>query len=422
MWTDALLDQARQQADAEADALLTELATEGYTPKDSIALFDSLIENRDTVPPNAPPIIQRYFDKSAELPSWANLDRIKHGERVFERHGPTFVLALFCKALPECYAGKKGVQVLYSTGRLNEYRYSDGKKYADMDSLQRRIVETAQFLLDVMQKGGISSPTGRGTRSSQKVRLIHASIRHFMLGQPSWHRWASDKRDKQPAVWDTAELGKPINQEDIAATMLAFSFVSLEGVRELGIHLSNQEQEDYYHAWRVVGHIMGLKDEYSPENLAEAQSLWAMIQRRQFEPSPEGKQLTRSLINFMVAKLPSELAAMPEGLMQDLMSEEVNGQTVASMLGVGNPLKPAKSFLHKLFAEIVGWIIALLEKIINALAGLFGIRRGLELLTYELMQALVLSWNDHKQVYFEIPPGLRENWGLQAPPPTPHKA
>jgi hypothetical protein len=44
----------------------------------------------------------------------------------------------------------------------------------------RRIVETAQFVLDVMAPDGLGH-SGRGVRSAQKVRLMHAAIRHLIL-------------------------------------------------------------------------------------------------------------------------------------------------------------------------------------------------------------------------------------------------
>src|SRR5436190_800161 len=80
----------------------------------------------------------------------------------------------------------KAVKVLHMTARLET-------------DAQRRVIETAQLLVDVMASGGLS-PSGAGKRSAQKVRLLHAAVR-YLIGKSG--------------QWDPA-LGVPINQEDLA--------------------------------------------------------------------------------------------------------------------------------------------------------------------------------------------------------------
>ena len=69
-------------------------------------------------------------------------------------------------ALPLDYAAKNGVQVLVRTARMSE-------------NPNRRLVETAQLLTDVLSAWGLSK-TGRGVRAIQKVRLIHAAVRYLI--------------------------------------------------------------------------------------------------------------------------------------------------------------------------------------------------------------------------------------------------
>ena len=57
--------------------------------------------------------------------------------------------------------------------------------------------------------GGLSGP-GRGIRTAQKVRLMHAAVRNILLTE-------SDPPG------DEQLLGKPVNQEDTAGTLLLFS-------------------------------------------------------------------------------------------------------------------------------------------------------------------------------------------------------
>lgn len=53
--------------------------------------------------------------------------------------------------------------------------------------------------------------------------------------------------------------GVPINQEDMAATLLAFSINALDGVEFVGgMAVPKQDQEDYLALWRYIGWILGV--------------------------------------------------------------------------------------------------------------------------------------------------------------------
>src|SRR5581483_7387456 len=134
-------------------------------------------------------------------------------------YGPQVILNLFCYSLPFCYAARKGVQVVWLTSR----RYTNPT---------RRIIETAQMVVDVMRPGGLSAG-GTGVKTAQKVRLMHAGVRHQIHAYTGWN----------------AEFGEPINQEDMAGTLMSFSWVVVDGLRRLGMGLNDAEAEAYLHAW-----------------------------------------------------------------------------------------------------------------------------------------------------------------------------
>jgi hypothetical protein len=122
---------------------------------------------------------------------------ISQGEDVFGEFGLHLVAALFCASLPECYAVAKGAHVLVFTARMSKHPF-------------RRIVETAQFVIDVMSPDGLGE-YGMGLRTAQKIRLMHAAIRHLCKTQADWN----------------PDCGEPINQEDLAGTLMTFSTVAL---------------------------------------------------------------------------------------------------------------------------------------------------------------------------------------------------
>ena len=137
-------------------------------------------------------------------------------------------MALACASLPACYAARKGVQVLHLTARLQT------------DPV-RRIGETAQLTLDAMAPGGLA-PGGAGVRDAQKVRLMHAAVRHLVGTSGAWD----------------PDWGVPVNQEDLAGTLMTFSIVVVDSLRKLGVSVSDEEADAYFHAWNCVGHILGL--------------------------------------------------------------------------------------------------------------------------------------------------------------------
>ena len=156
-----------------------------------------LVNNRDEIPASLPKPVHDYFEQTSVLPAWADTEKIVQGENVFNLHGPQMIMMLFFVALPYAYATKKDSNVLAISAELTRH-------------VHRRIFRTAQFIMDVMQPGGLG-PNGRGIRSAQKVRLLHASIRYYNANKPGWS-----------AKWDPA-WGLPINQEDLAGTLMDFS-------------------------------------------------------------------------------------------------------------------------------------------------------------------------------------------------------
>ena len=166
-----------------------------------------------------------------------------------------------------------------------------------------------QMVVDVMAPGGLG-PKGRGIRTLQKVRLMHAAIRHQL-------------RHDAHARWDEGSLGVPINQEDLAGTLLTFSFLAIDGLHRLGANISLEAAEAYFRAWRGVGKVLGVLPEMIPNNLDEAAELKALISRRQFAPSDEGREMTQALIQMLKKNSPPLMEGIPTGLMRLFIEQEI---------------------------------------------------------------------------------------------------
>ena len=151
--------------------------------------------------------------------------------------------------------------------------------------------------------GGAPNPTfnyfrgrclwGPGLLAATKVRYLHASMRYRAL------------RDDPP--YDVQENGMPINQEDLAYTLLTFGYVIPLGVEKLGGILSREEKEAFLHCWKVVGFIMGIDDDLLTDDWDQAKGLYEKIKSRQQGPSANGVILTSALCTFITNLLPAWL-------------------------------------------------------------------------------------------------------------------
>jgi uncharacterized protein (DUF2236 family) len=289
----ALLDELRRAGDPSADAVIGELARTQQIRAVS-RILRHLVDNDQPVPDQLPPSIARWLEQTAELPAWVDRDRFERGCRLVVEHGPQVCVVLATASLVYCYAGYPGVKVLTFSRRL------------DHDAV-RRVGETAQFVLNVMAPGSLGS-SGRGIRKIQKVRLLHAGIRHLVTASRRW---------------DLSGDGVPICQEDLAGTLMSFSSIVVDALRKLGVRVDDDEAEDYYYRWRVVGEMLGIDPVTIPVDLAAARELTELIARRNHRRSEEGIEMTRSLFELHSRSLPPGFAGAAPALTRYLVGEEM---------------------------------------------------------------------------------------------------
>jgi uncharacterized protein (DUF2236 family) len=365
-YVDELLEPARSIGDPPLDAVIDALARargEEWLAGEIHAVFVS-----ESLPPSLPPELRALLDDQ-QLPPWADLAKIRAGQDLFSRYGPQIVLALLCSALPNCYAGARGAAALSLSEKLTHHT-------------QRRIIETAQLVLDAMAPGALA-PSATGIRTVRKVRLLHAAARHGIQRDPRF----------DPA-W-----GIPINQEDLLGTLMTFSIVSLDALERLGNDFLPSEKEAYLHAWKVVGWLLGADERLLPVDAREAAELWDAIRRRQFAPSEAGRELTRALVELMHETIPG---TMLDGL-APVMIRHLVGDRVADMIGVP-PSDWTRALLKPLKA--ITWLGDSLgdrSKMIAKLTGRLG---------RSLLEGLFWVSRGGKKIHFRISPALRAQWGI----------
>lgn len=376
-WTDPFLDEMRDVGDPVADEAINALFAEGGVASVN-GLMRTLVANDGLSPDDLPRFIGDYLAKTAVLPAM-NPEKVARGERLFGLLGPEILMVLGFYALPADYAAKKGVQVLSRTGVLT-------------NRAVRRVFETTQMVMDVMAEGGLA-PGGRGVRSAQKVRLMHAAVRHLLTHDPA-------------APWDEA-LGVPINQEDLAGTLMTFGYVVLDGLDRLSIHVSDEDKDAYFQAWRAIGHIMGVRDELIPANVAEARELTKLIHQRQVAPSPEGTALMAALVEGFQGLIPvAHLKGAPASFIHFFLDEDpFSGQNIAEMLGV----PPADWTRHLVHAAVSVDDYLTRRGIENPVADTV-----ISYVSRELIEGMLLVERGGKRAPFSIPDKLRGQWGVEA--------
>lgn len=303
-----------------------------------------------------------YF-RPMEAPDWVDTRKLQLGSQLWRQNTLLTLFILYAGSLPACYLLKNGITALYKTKKLSDHQYIFQRIYetglmlaACMDEKGIELIGDAALQDDnlllqalknldaegqwqeqgqqlVRKSGKTGSPIdpeeldkeierlaekpkrylwGKGYITAKKVRFLHASMR-YMLTQPDRFKpWGSKDRPQTFAEylsqvqepWDNKELGVPVNQEDMAYTLLTFGLVIPRGMEKWGAPLSREQKEAFLHLWRVVGYTMGIHSELLTDNWDDAESLYQEIQKRQAEASDDGLKLTEALMGFLGDYLP----------------------------------------------------------------------------------------------------------------------
>lgn len=259
----------------------------------------------DQADPQVVAALRAYIHEACGLPAWARPADIACAEDLFMDYGPLSCTLLFCASLPECYVLPHLSQVLHVAGQLEAHT-------------EHRIRQTAAMVFPVLMKGGLTDGAGGGIAQILKVRLIHATIRHLILRGPPESAAgcveplapvgpdANLHRALLASGWDVARQGLPCNQLELAYTLLTFSYVFLQGMRTLGLRLTEAQEQAYLHAWNVAGHVLGIREPLMAHTMEEAATMFRQLQAT--APAlPEGVDarpaLGRALLDTMARSI-----------------------------------------------------------------------------------------------------------------------
>lgn len=311
-WSDdGFLDGLRRQGDSLADSAVQRLIRERDVSEVN-RLFPLMRSDNQPLPPDLPPQFREFLEQTSELPAGVDLERVRRGEAVFMRHAFTAALVLLSKSLPEGYQAPCLTEILMISRDLARSPYD-------------RLLGVLQMLVRVCSVHGFSTG-GEVVITAQKMRLLHAGVRTLAYRRkPEYEQ----------------RYGVPVNHEDMLATLMAFSYLLIEGLQRLEIGFTDEEAEDLYYLWQVFARLVGIhpaddpdSTAYIPRNVAEAAEFYAAYSRRHYveaAQNPGGVILARDNLEMLQSLIPGPLAAlglhaMPQIYMWDLMGPEACGR------------------------------------------------------------------------------------------------
>ncbi|MFC8981098.1 oxygenase MpaB family protein [Streptomyces sp. NPDC057411] len=275
-YTETSMDTLRDVGDEMADAVVATLFERG-----EVGTFNTLMRYVSTagspLPDGLPEVAREYLRSTSAPPSWVDWNEMEKARLFFIDNNVHITTALSFASMPACYLVPHVAKLLSTTHGLN---------YPS-----KRMAETGQFTVHLMRPDAFEAGS-RFIPAAQKVRLLHASIRHHL------------KREDR---WDTGTLGVPICQEDMIGGQMFFSLLVLDSLHRLGIHMSTEGAEAYFYAWRVVGAMLGVDQSAAPTTLDDARRFLDLYMIRHMGPSDEGAHLTRQLIDLYEEVVPGTL-------------------------------------------------------------------------------------------------------------------
>ncbi|MEU6558638.1 oxygenase MpaB family protein [Nocardia nova] len=233
------LGQLLEVGDEPMDRLVDWMVTEGTDR--TRPLFEHALRGGIARVPGAPRPLREFFESVETPPDWLDRAKVHRGEKIFRAGGADGLYIARDVSFLGGYLASGFNKTLIRTGALEK-------------GPARRFAETLQWALDVTSDNGMAA-LGPGYRSTIRVRMIHSFVRRHVAAMPDWER---------------AEWGLPINQTDMAATLVGALIAPFIGAAALGILPSPRELDAAAHLTRYVGWLIGVQERLLPKSFRDA--------------------------------------------------------------------------------------------------------------------------------------------------------
>lgn len=203
-------------------------------------LFDQALRHGIGSLAYPPDPLRDFFFQVEATPEWVDHEKLCRGARAFRTGGIDGVYLARDVAFLGGYLASGFNRTLIETGALEQ-------------GPAKRFAETLQWALDVTSEAGLSLH-GLGYQSTLRVRFIHSIVRRHVSTLPDW---------------STEQWGLPINQTDMAATLVGALMTPFVTGIAMGIMPAGEDLDAVAHLVRYVGWLIGVRDEWLPEGFAD---------------------------------------------------------------------------------------------------------------------------------------------------------
>lgn len=339
-WSDdAFLDTLKAQGDERADHTVAELDESGDLPA-ATRVFRRIQFNAPVLPADAPAPLQRFWAATQKLPAGVDMDRIARGQAAFMRHIFEIGSLLLTRSLPAGYAAPRLARTLTLSDDL-------------VSATWRRVLAVVQLLVEIGGGKGFQDG-GPSTVAAQKMRLMHAGVRRVA------RRRLPEFGPEHP------ETGSPVSKEDMLGTLMGFSYLPLDSLRQISGDLPDQDAEDIYYLWQVFGVMMGIHPprvdpqsepsfEYIPATLDDAAAFYASYGRRNYvsaDRNPDGVTLAAADLHMMKQLIPRSLRLLGCGVLPGLLIQEALKPPAMALVGLRAWPAPVYGLLKLVYLDL----------------------------------------------------------------------
>ncbi|GEM30858.1 hypothetical protein NN3_18650 [Nocardia neocaledoniensis NBRC 108232] len=224
--------------DEPMDRLVDWMVTTGS--KQTRPLFDRALAHGIAAVPEAPEPLREFFTAVETAPAWVDPETLARGAKVLLSSGADGMYFARDVAMIGGYQFSGFNKTLLRTGALEK-------------GSNQRWAETMQWAMDVLSEDALA-PLGRGYQSTIRVRLIHGFVRRHVAAMPDW----------QVEDW-----GLPINQTDMAATLVGSFIAPTVGGLGMGLLLGPADADAVAHLVRYVGWLLGVEEQWLPHSFRD---------------------------------------------------------------------------------------------------------------------------------------------------------
>ena len=328
-WADIIPDSQTFQKYAplyhQVDELGDEVVKETYLKlnyKEASAIIHKYSKQPITENDDASENVKKLFLQLQETPHWFDKDLANRGAR-------------FCMR-----TGANGLMILRDFTLMGGYDFAYiSKPLIFTEALKKgavkRLKDTLEFWVHVTRESALQ-PNSEAYQLIVRTRLMHS--------------YARLKIKEKTEQWDYQNWGEPINSWDMIATYTGFSLVFMQGLKKLGIIISDDEEKGLFHLWKYIGYLLGIPVDYLPNNRQQAVEQFYWWTTIQDQGDDDSAQLAKALLNenlentiYKHSFQRKMLKNLHQSMNWFLLDEEINKRLQIP--------KPAKAFL--VFPKIV---------------------------------------------------------------------